>query len=61
VSSHLHLNVTYLVEADEHDALRICEAENAGVRWFSPEGALEASTEPWFVARIYRKLVDRTT
>ena len=61
VSSHLHLNVTYLVEADEHDALRVCEAENSGVRWFSPEGALNASSEPWFVTRVYQKLVDRTT
>ena len=56
VPSHLHLNVTYLLEADEHDALRICEAENSGVRWFTLDGALKASTEPWFVERIYRKL-----
>ena len=59
VSSHLHMNVTYLLEADERDALRVCEAENSGVRWFTPEGALEASTEPWFVARIYKKLNDK--
>ena len=59
VSSHLHLNVTYLVEADEHDALTVCEAENSGVRWVSPEGALAASSEPWFVKRIYGKLAER--
>ena len=56
VSSHLHLNVTYLIEADEHDPLTICEEENSGVRWFTPEEALAASTEPWFVERIYKKL-----
>ena len=59
VPSHLHLNVTYLLEADEHEALRICEAENSGVRWFTLDGALEASTEPWFVARIYKKLNEK--
>jgi 8-oxo-dGTP pyrophosphatase MutT (NUDIX family) len=59
VPSHLHLNLTYLLEADENEALRVCEEENAGVRWFTLEGALEASTEPWFVERIYRKLNDR--
>ncbi len=59
VSSHLHLNVTYLIEADDGDALTVCEDENTGVRWFTPEGALEASTEPWFVERIYKKLNDR--
>ena len=58
VSSHLHLNVTYLLEADETDSLRICQAENSGVRWFPLEKALAASTEPWFVQRIYRKLND---
>ncbi len=56
VSSHLHLNLTYLLEADERDALRVCEEENSGVRWFTLEGALAASTEPWFVERIYKKL-----
>ena len=59
VPSHLHLNVTYLLEADEHEALRICEAENSGVRWFTLDGALEASTEPWFVGRIYQKLNEK--
>ena len=56
VPSHLHLNVTYLLEADEHDALTVCEEENSGVRWFALEDALKASTEPWFVERIYQKL-----
>jgi 8-oxo-dGTP pyrophosphatase MutT (NUDIX family) len=56
VSSHLHLNVTYLLEADDRDALTVCEAENSGVRWFTLDGALEASSEPWFVRRVYAKL-----
>ena len=59
VSSHLHMNVTYLLEADEAEELRVCEDENRGVSWFTLEGALEASTEPWFVQRIYAKLNDK--
>ena len=59
VPSHLHLNLTYLLEADERDALRVCEAENSGVRWFTLDGALKASTEPWFVERIYKKLNEK--
>lgn len=59
VPSHLHLNVTYLVEADDRDALRVCPDENSGVRWFTPEDALKASTEPWFVERIYKKLIEK--
>ena len=59
VSSHLHLNVTYLLEADDAEPLRICEDENKGVAWFGLEDALAASTEPWFVSRIYQKLNDK--
>ena len=59
VPSHLHLNVTYLLEADERDALCVCEAENSGVRWFLLDEALKASTEPWFVERIYKKLNEK--
>ena len=56
VPSHLHMNVTYLLEAEESDTLQICREENSGVAWFALEEALKASTEPWFVERIYKKL-----
>ena len=56
VPSHLHMNVTYLLEAEESDTLHICREENSGVAWFTLEEALKASTEPWFVERIYKKL-----
>ena len=59
VPSHLHLNLTYLLEAEEEQPLRICEAENSGVAWFSLADALSASTEPWFVERIYKKLNEK--
>ena len=59
VSSHLHLNVTYLLEADSEEAVSIKADENSGVAWFSPEEALERSTEPWFVKRVYTKLIEK--
>ena len=59
VSSHLHLNLTYLLEADEKDVLTMKEDENSGVAWFAFEDALKVSTEPWFVEHIYKKLVDK--
>ncbi len=59
VPSHLHLNLTYLLEADDTEALRVCEDENKGVAWFRLDEALEASTEPWFVKRIYGKLNEK--
>ena len=59
VPSHLHLNVTYLLEAEEDQPLRVCEAENSGVAWFSLTDALAVSTEPWFIERIYKKLNEK--
>ena len=56
VSSHLHLNLTYLLEADPAQPVRCKPDENSRVGWFSREGAVEASSEPWFRERIYRKL-----
>ena len=59
VSSHLHLNVTYLLEADPSQSIRPKADENSSVGWFTPEGAVEASSEPWFRSRIYAKLNEK--
>ena len=59
VSSHLHLNVTYLLQAEETDILHIKEDENSNVAWFTLEDAVAASTEPWFQEHIYRKLNEK--
>ena len=56
VSSHLHLNLTYLIEADPTEPLRAKPDENSGLAWFGLEEAVAASSEPWFAARIYPKL-----
>ena len=56
VSSHLHLNVTYLLEADEGEALTVKPDENSGVRWFTLEESETAPSEAWFCARVYHKL-----
>ena len=59
VSSHLHLNVTYLMEADPTQPVRCKEDENQAVGWFTPEGAIAASKEPWFQERVYQKLNEK--
>ena len=59
VSSHLHLNITYLLEADSEEQVSVKADENSGVMWFSPEDGLEDSTEPWFVEHIYSKLIKK--
>ena len=59
VGSHLHLNVTYLLEADPEAPLREKPDENSGVAWFDKDKAVEMSSEPWFRDRIYKKLNNR--
>lgn len=59
VSSHLHLNLTYLVEASEEELLQMKPDENSGVAWFELEEAVAASSEPWFRERIYSKLNEK--
>ena len=59
VPSHLHLNVTFLLEADPTHPLRCKPDENSKVGWFSPEDAVAASSEPWLQQRVYRKLNEK--
>lgn len=56
VSSHLHLNITYLLFADDTEQVRTKADENSAVGWFSPEEAVAKSSEPWFRENIYSKL-----
>lgn len=60
VPCHLHFNVTYLAEADEAETLVVNEAENQAVKWFVFDEALEASTEPWMVEHVYKKLIEKS-
>lgn len=60
VSSHLHLNITYLAVADRTEAIRVKEDENSGVMWASLENVVALSSEPWIRERIYRKLIEKT-
>ena len=59
VSSHLHLNVTYLMEADENLPIFNKPDENKQVGWFLLEDAVKASSEEWFKEWVYKKLNDK--
>ena len=58
VSAHLHLNVTYLIEAEETDTLSVNPDENSAVRWFHADEVVERSNEPEMRV-IYRKLMEK--
>ena len=59
VPSHLHLNVTYLLEADPDQNLQVKPDENSAVAWIPVEEIPARSTEQWFVERIYHKLCEK--
>lgn len=59
VSTHLHLNVTYLFEADPEASLAIKPDENSGVAWFPVEEVPLKTSEPWFRDWIYSKLIEK--
>ena len=58
VPAHLHLNGTYLLIADDTEPLRVKQDENSAVRWFLPDQAIEACSEPW-MRPVYRRLNER--
>lgn len=59
VPSHLHFNITYLIEADESEKLITKPDENKGVKWFGIEEALTAPSEKWMIAHIYKKMLQK--
>ncbi len=58
VSAHLHLNVTYLLEADDRLPVRPKPDENSAVRWLLADTVLQEVSEPEMRV-VYRKLMER--
>lgn len=59
VPSHIHLNLTYLLEVDESEILKIKEDENTGVKWVNIEDVKTESTENWIIENVYKKLNEK--
>ncbi|RIA77992.1 ADP-ribose pyrophosphatase YjhB (NUDIX family) [Anaeroplasma bactoclasticum] len=57
VSSHTHMNVTYLFEADEKEELKIKPDENSGLKWVDMDKTIEITNEE-DMKPIYKKLND---
>ena len=58
VAAHQHLNVTYLLLADEGGPLAVREGENTRVGWLPADRLLEYTNE-WEMDGVYTKLLAR--
>ena len=61
VPSHLHLNVTYLLETDPAFDLQSKPDENKAVSWIRIADLSKRVSEQWMNERIYSKLVKKIT
>lgn len=59
VSSHIHLNITFLLEVDEKEVTRIKEDENSGVKWIDIEKVQKYVNQKWFYEKIYSKEISK--
>lgn len=59
VGSHVHLNVTYLLEANENEQIHIKEDENSGVKWVPINDILQVTSEIWVRDRVYTKILNK--
>ena len=55
VSSHLHLSVAYLLEANEDDELIVNEEETNGVQWIPIDKLDTYCSEPYIIESVYNK------
>ncbi|WP_461206308.1 NUDIX hydrolase [Clostridium sp. DL1XJH146] len=58
VSSHLHLNISYVLIADEEEKMIVNEEETTGVAWIDVNRLVEYSNEQYIID-IYRKIIDK--
>lgn len=58
VPSHLHLNVSYLFEADDSLPLRVAQDENSAVGWIAIDELERRVSEPLMIP-IYKRLLKR--
>lgn len=58
VSEHLHLNVSYLFEADDIDAIRVKEDENSAICWVDISD-MDTIIEEKFMVEVYKKILGR--
>ena len=58
ISPHLHLNVSYLIEAGEDEQLTVKLDENSGVKWIPVNEIANVCNEPHMIP-LYEKIISK--
>ncbi|WP_138205703.1 NUDIX hydrolase [Haloimpatiens lingqiaonensis] len=58
VSSHLHISIVYLVQADENDQVIIKPDENSAVKWI-PINEIDIHSNESHMKKIYNKIISK--
>lgn len=58
VNAHVHLNVSYLMEADDHDYICVKADENSAVKWVPIQDAPGLAKDP-YDQKLYQKLNEK--
>lgn len=59
VSSHIHLDVAFVGEAEEEEELHIKPDENSGLKWMEVEELETQVADKWKMENTYRKLIEQ--
>ena len=57
VPAHVQLNVFYLFETDENEAVQICEDENSNIGWLEFDQFLSVCED--YMKPVYEKIIER--
>ena len=58
ISSHIHLNITYLFEADENQEVKILENENSNIGWLTFDELILKTSEE-HMRPVYKKIIEK--
>lgn len=59
VSTHIHLDIAFVGEADEKDELVVKPDENSGLQWIKVNQLKDLVSDKWRMQNVYQKLIDQ--
>ena len=59
VSSHVHLDVAFVGEADEDEKFTILPSENSGLKWIELKALDKEVSDTWKMQNTYKKIIQQ--